>query len=114
LNKDLYRRIRPDQVFAETTMKMISKLALAAAAVVVATAASFPGEWGDLYRGTFPNDLRKREALDACAAQSASFMRFLASDRENCYRQLRGLGIAATNSGTWSKPDWLHPQFEQD
>ena len=95
-------------------MKMISKIALGVAAVVMATAASVPGQFGDLYRGTYPSDLRKREALDACAAQSSTFVRFLASDRENCYRQLRGLGIAATNSGTWSKPDWLHPQFEQD
>jgi len=95
-------------------MKMISKIALGAAAVVVATAASFPGPLTDFYRGTFPNDLRKREALDACAAQNASFMRFLASDRENCYRQMRGIGATANNSGSWSKPDHGHPQFEQD
>ena len=95
-------------------MKMISKLAIGAAAVVVATAASFPGPLSDFYRGTFPNDLRKREALDACAAQNASFLRFLASDRENCYRQMRGIGATANNSGSWSKPDHNHPQFEQD
>lgn len=95
-------------------MKMISKIALGAAAVVVATAASFPGPLTDFYRGTFPNDLRKREALDACAAQNASFLRFLASDRENCYRQMRGIGATANNSGSWSKPDHNHPQFEQD
>ena len=91
-------------------MQMITKLALGAAAVVVATAASFPGPLTDFYRGTFPDDLRKREALDACAAQNPSFLRFLASDRDNCYRQMRGVGAAANNSGTWSKPDWLHPQ----
>ncbi len=95
-------------------MKMISKIALGAAALVVATAASFPGPLSDFYRGTFPNDLRKREALDACAAQNASFLRFLASDRENCYRQMRGIGATANNSGSWSKPDHNHPQFEQD
>jgi hypothetical protein len=100
--------------FAETTMKLISKLALGAAAVVVATAASFPGELGDLYRGIHPSDMRKREALDACAAQNATFMRFLASDRENCYRQMRGLGAAANNAGVWSKPDHDHPEFEQN
>ncbi|HXP06611.1 MAG TPA: hypothetical protein VN808_21030 [Stellaceae bacterium] len=95
-------------------MKLITKMALGAAAVVVATAASFPGEFGDLYRGIHPSDMRKREALDACAAQNASFMRILASDREDCYRQMRGLGAAANNTGTWSKPDHSHPQFEQD
>ena len=95
-------------------MRLISKMALGAAAVVVATAASFPGELGDLYRGIHPNDMRKREALDACAAQSASFIRFLASDRENCYRQMYGVGVAANYSDVWSKPDHNHPQFEQD
>jgi hypothetical protein len=114
LSKALYRRIGRVQVFAGTTMKLISKLALGVAAVVLATAASFPSELGDLYRGVHPSDMRKREALDACAAQSASFIRFLASDRENCYRQMRGIGVAANNTGTWSKPDRSHPQFDQD
>jgi hypothetical protein len=95
-------------------MKMISKLALGAAAVVVATAASVPGQLGDFYRGTYPNDLRKREALDACAAQSPSFVRFLASDRENCYRQMRNLGVAVNYSGMWSKPDRAHPTLASD
>ena len=95
-------------------MRLISKMALGAAAVVVATAASFPSELGDLYRGIHPNDMRKREALDACAAQSASFIRFLASDRADCYRQLRSVGIASNYSGSWSKPDRAHPQFAQD
>jgi hypothetical protein len=95
-------------------MKMISKIALGVAAVVMATAASVPGQFGDLYRGTYPSDLRKREALDACAAQSSTFVRFLASDRENCYRQMRDIGTAANSTGTWSKPDHNHPEFEQD
>jgi hypothetical protein len=95
-------------------MKMIGKIALAAAALVVATAASVPGQFGDLYRGIHPNDLRKREALDACAAQSPTFMRFLASDRENCYRQMRDIGATANSTGTWSKPDHNHAEFERD
>ena len=95
-------------------MKMINKIALGAAAMVVASAASFPSQLSDLYRGTFPNDMRKREALDACAAQSASFIRFLASDRADCYRQLRSVGIASNYSGSWSKPDRAHPQLAQD
>jgi hypothetical protein len=92
-------------------MKMLGKIALGAAAVAVATAASVPSQFGDLYRGTYPNDLRKREALNACAAQSAAFVRFLASDRENCYQQMRGLGVAANYSGVWSKPDRSHPDM---
>ena len=95
-------------------MKMISKMALGAAAVVVATAASFPGQFGDLYRGTYPNDLRKREALAVCAEQSRAFIRFLASDREQCYSEMRGVGVAANYSGVWSKPDRAHPQLAQD
>jgi len=91
-------------------MKLVTKVALGAAAVALATAASFPGPLTDFYRGTFPNDLRSRQALDFCAAHNASFLRFLASDREDCYRQMRNLAAAANNSGTWSKPDWLHPQ----
>ena len=50
-------------------MKMVTKLALGAAAVVVATAASFPGPLSEFYHGTFPNDLRSRQALDFCAAR---------------------------------------------
>ena len=95
-------------------MKLISKIALGVVAVVVATAASFPSELGDLYRGIHPNDLRKREALDSCATRNPSFIRFLASDRETCYQQMRDIGVAANYSGTWSKPDHNHPQFEQD
>lgn len=91
-------------------MKMVTKLALGAAAMVVATAASFPGPLSDFYHGTFPDDMRQREALDKCAAQNPSFLRFLASDRANCYQQMRNLAAASNNSGTWSKPDWLHPQ----
>lgn len=95
-------------------MKLISKLALGAAALVVASAARFPAELGDLYRGIHPSDMRKREALDACAAQSASFIRFLASDRDSCYREMRGLAAAANNTGVWSKPDRNHLEFEQN
>jgi hypothetical protein len=95
-------------------MRTINKLMLGAAAVLTATAASVPNQLGDLYNGTYPNDLRKREALNVCAEQSRSFIRFLASDREDCYRQMRGLGVAANYSGVWSKPDRTHPQFAQN
>lgn len=92
-------------------MKLISKIALGATALVVASAASFPGPLADLYHGTYPDDMRKREALDACEAQRTTFVRLLASNREDCYRQLRGNSVAANFSGVWSKPDRAHPQF---
>ena len=92
-------------------MKTISKLIFGAAAVITATAASAPNQLSDLYNGTYPTTLRQRQALDLCAAQSREFVRFVASDREECYRELRGLGAAANYSGVWSKPDRLHPQY---
>jgi hypothetical protein len=75
-------------------MRTINKLLLGAAAVLTATAASAPTQF--------------------CAEQSQSFVRFLASDREQCYRQMRGIGAAANYSGVWSKPDRAHPQLAQD
>jgi len=100
--------IEPALDFAETTMKMFPILLAGAAAVVVATAANYPehlGLYGDAATGT----LRQREALDTCALQDRSFVRFLASDREQCYRQMRGMTAAPGYSGVWSKPDRAHP-----
>jgi hypothetical protein len=90
-------------------MTLINKLLLGAAAVVVATAASFPSQLGELYNGTRPSETAKREALDACQANNPSFVRFFASDREACYAQMRTVGMPANFSGTWSKPDRHHP-----
>ncbi|HXY98768.1 MAG TPA: hypothetical protein VEI03_02125 [Stellaceae bacterium] len=95
-------------------MKTSTKLLLGAVAVLTATAASAPAQLSDLYNGTYPSTLRQREALDLCAAQNPSFVRFLASDREQCYHQLRGMGVAANYSGVWSKPDRAHPHMAQD
>jgi hypothetical protein len=93
-------------VSQETTMRLISKMAFGAAAVVAATAASYPHGLSDMYLGgAYPHDLRKQEALKLCQEESMSFVSFLASDRDQCYRQMRSLGIAATYSGVWSKPD---------
>jgi hypothetical protein len=90
-------------------MKLINKLLLGAAVMVVATAASFPSQLSELYYGVHPQDMAKREALDACQANNPSFVRFFASDREACYLQMRTVGLPATFSGTWSKPDRHHP-----
>jgi len=95
-------------------MRLFTKLALGAAAMLTATAASFPHGIGDLYFGTYPDDMRKREALKLCQQNSLSFVRFLASDRDECYRQMRVLGMPRTFSGVWSKPDRRHMQLSQD
>jgi hypothetical protein len=100
--------------FAETTMKLINKAFLGAFAVLTATAASFPHGIGDMYLGTYPRDVMKREALKLCQENSLSFVRFLASDREECYRQFRTVGMPATFSGVWSKPDRQHMTLAQD
>jgi hypothetical protein len=103
-----------DAGFVETTMRFISKACLGAFAVMTATAASFPHGIGDMYLGTYPQDIMKREALKLCQENSLSFVRFLASDRETCYREFRSIGMPATFSGVWSKPDRDHMTVAQD
>ena len=95
-------------------MRLVSKICFGAAAVLLATAASFPHGIGDMYLGTYPQDIMKREALKLCQANSPSFVRFLASDREECYRQFRPVGMQATFSGVWSKPDRTRMQVAQN
>ena len=100
--------------FAETTMRLIGKMFFGAAAMVTATAASFPHGIGDMYLGTYPQDMHRREALKVCSENSLSFVRFLASDREQCYREMRPVGMPSTFSGVWSKPDRARMQVAQD
>jgi hypothetical protein len=95
----------------ETTMRLISKMLFGAAALVTATAASFPHGFGDMYLGgTYPRDLRKQQALKLCQQERMSFVAFLASDREECYREMRPVAMTAGFSGVWSKPDRPHMQ----
>lgn len=84
-------------------MTLMQKLLLGSAAIVLAGAASFPGELRSLYRGSYPSDARKRDALAACQLNSPSFIRFLASEREDCYARMRT--AVGEHSGTWSKHD---------
>jgi hypothetical protein len=95
-------------------MRLVNKIALGAFAVLTATAASFPHGIGDMYLGTYPQDILKREALKICQENSQSFIRFLASDRDQCYRQMRTVGMPAAFSGVWSKPDRQHMTLAQD
>jgi tRNA G46 methylase TrmB len=96
-------------------MRLISKICFGASAMLLATAANFPHGVADMYLGTYPRDILKREALKICQENSQSFVRFLASDREECYRQMRPIGgMPATFSGVWSKPDREHMQLAQD
>jgi hypothetical protein len=92
-------------------MRIINKMLFGAAALAVATAATtFPQGLGDRYLGTYPQDLRRQEALKLCQQQSQAFVRFLASDRDQCYREMRPVGMTAGFSGVWSKPDRKHIQ----
>ncbi len=95
-------------------MRLINKMLFGAAALVMATAASFPHGIGDKYLGAYPQDIRKREALKTCERNSQSFVSFLASDREECYREMRTVGMVGTFSGVWSKPDRKHMQVTMD
>ena len=95
-------------------MRLINKMLFGAAALVTATAANFPHGIADNYLGTNPQDIRKREALKICQQESRSFVAFLASDRDECYRQMRPVGMTAGFSGVWSKPDRQHMQLTQD
>lgn len=96
-------------------MRLINKMLFGAAALVAATAASYPHAISDMYLGsTYPASLRQQEALKLCQQESMAFVSFLASDREQCYREMRSVGLTATYSGVWSKPDRQHMRIAQD
>jgi hypothetical protein len=84
-------------------MTLARKFVLGTAAVLLAGAASFPHQLAALYRDSYPSDARKREALAQCQLTTPSFIRFLASEREECYARMRTL--VGHHGGTWSKPD---------
>jgi hypothetical protein len=101
--------------FLEAMMRFINKTLFGAAALVAATAATYPHGISDMYLGTtYPSDLRKQEALKICQQENMSFVSFLASDRDECYRQMRNVGMTARFSGVWSKPDRGHMHVAQD
>jgi hypothetical protein len=82
-------------------MTFAQKLVLGAAAVMLAGAAAFPRELAALYQDSYPTDARKREALAQCQLTTPSFIRFLPSDREECYARMRT--TVGDHGGTWSK-----------
>ena len=84
-------------------MRIGQKVLLGAAALALATAASFPTELGALYRVGYPANWQQREALAVCQRTSATFVRFLASDREDCYTRLRN--VSTEHTGLWSRHD---------
>ena len=94
-------------------MRLFNKVLLSAAALVTATAATFPHGFGDA-GSTYPGNILKREALKTCQQESRSFVSFLASARDQCYREMRAVGMASTFSGVWSKPDRAHMQVAHD
>jgi hypothetical protein len=86
-------------------MRLFGKMMFGAFSLMTATAASSPHAITEMYLGSDQYDIRKQEALKLCQASSQAFVRFLASDRDQCFRQMRGVGTAGTYSGVWSKPD---------
>ena len=77
-------------------MKLRYKVVLGFGAVAIASAASFPNEFG-LSNANW----RQREALSLCQQSSSTFVRFLASDRDNCYSRMRtAIGVT---TGMWSR-----------
>jgi hypothetical protein len=71
----------------EMTMKLIHKVALGAAILVTATAASFPHGIGEML-GAATETFQEREALRLCQAQDPAFIRFVSSQRQDCYRRM--------------------------
>jgi hypothetical protein len=86
-------------------MKARYKILLGGAALALASAASFPGAMNVFYPNTYPSDWAKRQALATCERTSSTFMRFLASERQDCYARMRDAAAAADVSGIWSKHD---------
>jgi hypothetical protein len=109
LSRTLRQRQPGRRRFAETMMRFIPKILLGVAAIAIATAASFPHGLAVLYFGAAPQDIRQAEALKLCGADP-SFVRFIASERDECYRQMRAIGMARSYTETWSKPDRAHMQ----
>ena len=95
-------------------MRLIHKMLIGGAILAGATAANFPQGLGERYFGTHPQDLRKQEALRLCEEESRSFVAFLASNRDQCYREMRPVGMTAGFSGVWSKPDRKHMEYATD
>ena len=93
-------------------MRVGYKLLLGAAAIGIATASSFPGEISALYRSSFPSEWTKRQALAVCEQTNATFVRYLASEREECYSRMRNTAALGDRTGMWSRHD-RGPQMAQ-
>ena len=73
-------------------MTLAHKVLLAIAALLIAGGAAFPDDVASFYRGGYPSDPMKREALRTCLESNPSFVRFLESDREACYARMKNAG----------------------
>lgn len=86
-------------------MKLITKLALGAALLVTASAATFPNGLGEML-GSYPASVQQREALKLCQAHNPAFIRFVAAERRECYRQMSPVfGTPANFGGASIKAD---------
>ncbi|MGE5271989.1 MAG: hypothetical protein ACM3JG_20205 [Thiohalocapsa sp.] len=87
-------------------MKLRYKVVLGVTAVAVASAASFPNEFG-----LSPTSWRQREALTMCQRANSTFVRFLASDRDSCYSRMRT--AIEIRTGIWSRHNHGPQQLAQ-
>ena len=86
-------------------MRFGYKLLIGAAAIGVASASSFPNEISAFYRASFPAEWTKRQALAVCEQTNATFVRYIASEREECYSRLRNAAALGDRTGIWSRYD---------
>jgi len=77
-------------------MKFRYKVLFAIGAVAVATAASSPSQFG-IVSATW----QEREALSMCQQSNSTFVRFLASERDDCYSRFRT--AVDEHTGLWSR-----------
>jgi hypothetical protein len=87
-------------------MQLRFKVLLGIAAVAAASAASFPNEFG-----LSSTNWRQRAALSACQQSNSTFVRFLASDRNDCYSRMRS--AVEIRTGMWSRHDRVERQLAQ-
>lgn len=85
-------------------MKYRYKVLFAVAAVAVASAASSPNRFG-----LGPATWQEREALSMCQQTNSTFVRFLASERDDCYSRFRS--AVDEHTGLWSRHDRGPRQF---
>ncbi len=84
-------------------MRFAKKIVLGTAAALLVTAAGFPHQIAAIYHSSYPADPHKAHALALCQQDNSSFIRFLPSERADCYARMRT--VVGDNTGIWSRHD---------